>query len=82
MILTANYTFLNYLVLVLGVLLLDDRLLRRFLPARFRRTFPELPEPASLEDEITRAEAGGSCRRTALRPVGGILARCVWLSPR
>lgn len=53
-ILTANYTFLNYLVLVLGVLLLDDRLLRRFLPARFRRTFPELAEPASLEDEITR----------------------------
>jgi hypothetical protein len=53
-ILTANYTFLNYLVLVLGVLLLDDRLLRRFLPARFRSTFPELPEPASLADEITR----------------------------
>ncbi len=28
-ILTANYTFLNYLVLALGVLLLDDRLLSR-----------------------------------------------------
>jgi lipase maturation factor 1 len=55
-ILTANYTFLNYLVLVLGFLLLDDRLLRRFLPGRFRRSFPELGEPASLEDEITRGE--------------------------
>jgi hypothetical protein len=33
---TANYAFLNYLVLVLGVLLLDDRLLRRFVPARWR----------------------------------------------
>ena len=32
-ILTANYTFLNYLVLSLGILLLDDRFLRRFLPA-------------------------------------------------
>ncbi len=32
-ILTANYTFLNYLVLLLGVLLLDDRFLRRWLPA-------------------------------------------------
>jgi lipase maturation factor len=53
-ILTANYTFLNYLVLALGVLLLDDRLLRRFLPARFRNAFPQLPEPASLTDEITR----------------------------
>jgi len=52
-ILTANYTFLNYLVLVLGVLLLDDHLLRRFLPARFRNSFPQLPEPASLTDEIT-----------------------------
>jgi len=29
---TANYAFLNYLVLVLGVLLLDDRLLARRLP--------------------------------------------------
>jgi lipase maturation factor 1 len=52
-ILTANYTFLNYLVLALGVLLLDDRLLRRFLPARFRNRFPQLLEPASLTDEIT-----------------------------
>jgi hypothetical protein len=31
-ILTANYTFLNYLVLALGVLLLDDRFVLRFLP--------------------------------------------------
>jgi hypothetical protein len=31
-ILTANYTFLNYLVLSLGVLLLDDRFVLRFLP--------------------------------------------------
>ena len=29
---TANYAFLNYLVLVLAVLLLDDRALRRFVP--------------------------------------------------
>ena len=31
-ILTANYTFLNYLVLVLGFLLLDDRFLAALLP--------------------------------------------------
>jgi len=31
-ILSANYTFLNYLVLTLGFLLLDDRFLQRFLP--------------------------------------------------
>ena len=29
---TSNYAFLNYLVLVLGFLLLDDKLLSRFLP--------------------------------------------------
>jgi lipase maturation factor 1 len=35
-ILTANYAFLNYLVLALGFLLLDDRFLDRFLPPRLR----------------------------------------------
>jgi lipase maturation factor 1 len=45
-ILTANYTFLNYLVLALGFLLLDDRFLMRFVPARFRPSEPEaIPEP-------------------------------------
>jgi lipase maturation factor 1 len=33
---TANYTFLNYLVLLLGVLLLDDHFLEWVLPLRFR----------------------------------------------
>ncbi len=35
-ILSANYTFLNYLVLILGFLLLDDRFLLRFLPERWK----------------------------------------------
>jgi hypothetical protein len=35
-ILTANYTFLNYLVLSLGSLLLDDTLLLPLVPARYR----------------------------------------------
>jgi Lipase maturation factor len=38
-ILTANYTFLNYLVLVLGFLLLDDRFLAQFLPRRWKERF-------------------------------------------
>ena len=42
-ILTANYTFLNDLVLSLGFLLLDDQALIRFVPARWR---PHEPEPA------------------------------------
>src|SRR5271170_2194994 len=36
-ILTANYTFLNYLVLTLGFLLLDDRFLLRFLPRPWKK---------------------------------------------
>jgi hypothetical protein len=35
-ILSANYTFLNYLVLLLGVLLLDDNLVLRLLPANLK----------------------------------------------
>ena len=47
-ILTANYTFLNYLVLSLGFLLLDDRFLQRFVPERFRL-------PALLAQEVHEA---------------------------
>jgi lipase maturation factor 1 len=39
-ILTANYTFLNYLVLTLGFLLLDDRFLIRFVPQQWRGSLP------------------------------------------
>jgi lipase maturation factor 1 len=35
-ILTSNYAFLNYLVLLLGFLLLDDKFLARFLPRKLR----------------------------------------------
>jgi hypothetical protein len=39
-ILTGNYAFLNYIVLALGFLLLDDRFLARFVPARWRLAVP------------------------------------------
>lgn len=42
-ILTANYAFLNYLVLALGILLLDDGFLRPLVPVRFR---PPAEQPA------------------------------------
>jgi lipase maturation factor 1 len=53
-ILTGNYTFLNYLVLLLGVLLLDDKLLASLTPARWRmKLLPAAPasESASEHDE-------------------------------
>ena len=48
-ILTANYAFLNYLVLSLGFLLLDDKFLLRFVPARFRPREPERIEVSAQE---------------------------------
>jgi hypothetical protein len=36
-ILTANYTFLNYLVLLLGILLLDDRFILHVIPERWKK---------------------------------------------
>ncbi|MGA7850977.1 MAG: lipase maturation factor family protein [Terriglobales bacterium] len=69
-ILTANYTFLNYLVLALGFLLLDDRFLLRFVPRRWRRSIfvggttgtegnPSASEPSRLDQpREASAEAG------------------------
>jgi hypothetical protein len=39
-ILTANYAFLNYLVLALGIFLLDDRIIAQFLPSRWEALVP------------------------------------------
>ena len=79
-ILTANYTFLNYLVLLLGVLLLDDRFLLRVMPERWKRLISpsaETPTPKPVESQNTtespefteadaaaRDRAGGSLRPT------------------
>ena len=46
---TANYTFLNYLVLSLGFLLLDDRSLGWLIPSRLR---PQEPEPIANEEQF------------------------------
>ena len=62
-ILTANYTFLNYLVLSLGFLLLDDRFLGRFVPARFRppepvETAPDEPREALSLSILAASDSG------------------------
>ncbi len=46
-ILTANYTFLNYLVLALGFLLLDDRIIEWILPLRVRNLIERKPAAVS-----------------------------------
>jgi lipase maturation factor 1 len=46
---TANYAFLNYLVLILAVLLLDDAFLERFLPLRWRAGLDKEPPGEGAE---------------------------------
>jgi hypothetical protein len=50
---TANYAFLNYLVLSLGVLLLDDEFLIRYLPQGWRETATPTTIKARLEFHST-----------------------------
>jgi hypothetical protein len=56
-ILTANYTFLNYLVLALGFLLLDDRSVRGCCRARLRDTLPATAARAAADRRRARQEA-------------------------
>jgi len=61
---TANYCFLNYLVLWLGVLLLDDEFLTRVWKfARLRRTAELTALDAALMDTGTRAGPPSVARR-------------------
>ena len=48
---TANYTFLNYLVLALGVLLLDDEFSLRFLPQEWKQSFSREIAPEQSQPE-------------------------------
>lgn len=60
-ILTANYTFLNYLVLALGILLVDDKFVESILPARFRSFIGRrdgAPWPFHLPDRAQSAFSG------------------------
>jgi len=54
---TANYTFLNYLVLILAFLLLDDAFLVRFVPSRWRSNWNR-DSYTSTEPEILDQPAG------------------------
>jgi len=57
-ILTANYTFLNYLVLSLGFLLLDDRFIESLVPQGVREFIerkPAQPPPPEPQQESWRA---------------------------
>ena len=84
-ILTANYTFLNYLVLSLGFLLLDDHSVRWLLPRRLRDTLPATPQPKAAPGNaealsILKAPAGEieESPPTVRRPAARFIA--VWFN--
>jgi hypothetical protein len=60
---TANYAFLNYLVLILAVLLLDDKLLTRFIPHRLRRYFTIATPPETLSSRPEAAHFAAAVER-------------------
>jgi lipase maturation factor 1 len=79
-ILTANYTFLNYLVLMLGFLLLDDRFIEWIVPQKIRALVEKLPaaEPAAAHEAgpaIPPPQDNWRTRaREILSPIGTTLA--------
>jgi hypothetical protein len=86
-ILTANYTFLNYLVLLLGIFLLDDRTIEWLMPARLRAWLAGkvATETVPTATDESPAEAGTKFEWHQVisplrRLVGGILLALVFYS--
>ncbi len=71
-ILTANYTFLNYLVLALGFLLLDDRICEWILPLRVRNLIG--PKPAAVSAVALPPVGAREQWRKRLAPVRMLVA--------
>ena len=66
---TANYTFLNYLVLSLGILLVDDGYLVRLIPRRWRDSFERAAALAwAQRPEASRPEPALSIVHSEGRP--------------
>jgi len=80
---TANYAFLNYLVLVLAVLLLNDKVLRRFVPLRWRDGVTENWSQPEMEDGTKDSSEAGTHwveRLLARVPVAGSGVMLSWIA--
>jgi lipase maturation factor 1 len=86
-ILTANYTFLNYLVLSLGFLLLDDGFVRGVMPQRWKNWgVREVAPVVAAAADVPELLSGGERRRPRLRldesvPSAAGAAAVRWLQP-
>ena len=74
-ILTANYTFLNYLVLALGFLLLDDKFLLALVPKRYQSLVSVDAVPANENQESKREARTEEDELNSERPVSVRAAR-------
>jgi hypothetical protein len=77
-ILTANYTFLNYLVLALGFLLLDDRSIIWLVPQRFRSALTDAASNAAASS----GTASGAIEAPATPPDVPTGSEVVFTAPR
>jgi lipase maturation factor 1 len=68
-ILTANYTFLNYLVLLLGVLLLDDRFILRVMPERWKRFLAPQVQPQAADSQLGAEAPATTPTDAATQPI-------------
>ena len=72
---TANYAFLNYIVLAMGILLVDDRFLLRAVPSKWRAKVAaavETRHAASLPDTKEAEQSEQSPRATIRRHFGAL----------
>ncbi len=86
-ILTANYTFLNYLVLILAFLLLDDSFLMQFFPTKWKQLLLGRPialptEPAPLAVDQLSILAPPSIPSTGEGPASKDVPRDPWQNIR
>ena len=65
---TANYCFLNYLVLSLGILLLDDRFLARFSPKRWKEQLPVLKPDSPVQEPAPPSSVPTGIVQAVVRP--------------
>ncbi|MFZ3263001.1 MAG: lipase maturation factor family protein [Terriglobales bacterium] len=79
-ILTANYTFLNYLVLVLGVLLLDDRFVLGMLPGRWKDRLTTGLDPNAAPDAALNGWGEMFRQRWKMLKLAGSAAILLWIA--
>jgi hypothetical protein len=79
-ILTANYAFLNYLVLALAIFLLDDRSIAQFVPSRWKAILSVEASSTAIAEKVEPLKQSAQWRRqVTLAGVAVTAAILTWL---